>query len=173
MSFPDDVLARNEEVKLHTRQHWKDAIAPVLWFVVFLLIASILIYLVPESWGSAQLYVRLGIVAVFVGLIVWLSVLPWIRWQSTHYVLTNQRVMWREGIAQRESTHVMLNRVNSVTYSQSIWERLLGFGTLTIYTASDDVDVVWRDIPRVDKVKTQLYQLMQDDKQGEDVSEAR
>ncbi|MFC4333734.1 PH domain-containing protein [Salininema proteolyticum] len=161
MGFPDNVLTRNEEVRLHTRPHWKDAVGPVLWFVVFLLVASILVYLVPSDWGSAALYTRIGIVAVFLGLIVWLSVLPWIRWQSTHYVLTTHRVIWQEGVANRQSMHVNLNRVSSVTYNQSIGERLLGFGDLKINTADDD-DVEWRNVPRVDKAKSALYQLIED-----------
>ena len=92
--------------------------------------------------------------------------LPWIRWQSTHYVLTDQRVMWREGIVTRESRHIPLDRVNTVSYTQTVSERIFGYGDMVIESASDESDIKLIDVPKVDKVKALLYQLAEDDKNG-------
>ncbi|THV43135.1 PH domain-containing protein [Glycomyces buryatensis] len=164
MGYPDDQLARGEVVKLHTRPHWKEAVGPVLWFVVFLLIGAIAIYYSTKIDGDWKMWLILGEVVVFVAIIVWLSVLPWIRWQSTHYVITDQRVMWREGLVTRESRHIPLARVNTVSYTQNVWERIFGFGDMNIDSASDDGEIELVDVPKVDKTKALLYQLAEDDR---------
>lgn len=164
MGYPDDQLARGEEVKLHTRPHWKEAVGPVLWFVVFLLILAIAVYYSNQMSWDGKVWLILGEVVVTVGLLVWLSVIPWIRWQTTHYVLTDQRVMWRNGLVTRESRHIPLARVNTVSYSQSVVERIFGYGDMIIESASDDSDIKLIDVPKVDKVKALLYQLAEDDR---------
>ncbi|GAB3219544.1 PH domain-containing protein [Glycomyces halotolerans] len=164
MGYPDDQLARGEEVKLHTRPHWKEAVGPVLWFVVFLLLAAIAIYYTSQADWEFKTWAVLAEVVVFAGLLVWLSVIPWIAWQTTHYVITDQRVMWRIGMITRESRHIPLARVNTVSYTQSIAERILGYGDLKIDSASDDGEIELIDVPKVDKVKAIIYQLAEDDR---------
>lgn len=163
MGYPDNMLTRDEDVKLHTHPHWKEVFAPVIWFVVFILVAAILIYLVPSSWDTS-LWVQMGIGVVFTGIIVWLSVIPYISWQTTHYVLTNRRIMWRTGIVRRNSTAIPLARVNTVSFEQNIVERILGFGTLKIESASNEGVIELIDVPKVDNVKAMIYQLAEDDR---------
>ena len=164
MGYPADQLARGEVVKLHTRPHWKEGVGPVLWFVVFLAIAAIAITFtarIDEGWA---LWLILAEVVLFLVLLIWLSVLPWIRWRSTHYVITDQRIMWREGLVTRESRHIPLARVNTVSYTQNVWERIFGFGDMNIDSASDDGEINLIDVPKVDKTKALLYQLAEDDR---------
>lgn len=164
MGYPDDQLARGEVVKLHTRPHWKEGVGPVLWFVVFLAIAAIAITFtarIEESWA---MWLILAEVVIFLALLIWLSVLPWIRWRSTHYVITDQRIMWREGLVTRESRHIPLARVNTVSYTQNVMERIFGFGDMNIDSASDDGEINLIDVPKVDKTKALLYQLAEDDR---------
>lgn len=164
MGYPDDQLARGEEVKLHTRPHWKEAIGPILWFVVFLLIAAIAVYYTAQLDWDPKIWLILAEVVVFLGLLVWLSVIPWMNWQTTHYVVTDQRVMWRVGLVTRESRHIPLARVNTVSFTQNVGERILGFGDMKIDSASDDGVIELVDVPKVDKVKAIIYQLAEDDR---------
>ncbi|QSB05924.1 PH domain-containing protein [Natronoglycomyces albus] len=163
MGYPDNMLTREEDVKLHTHPHWKEVFLPVIWFVVFILVAAILIYLVPNDW-EVSLWLQMGIGLVFTAIIVWLSVIPYINWQTTHYVLTNRRIMWRTGIVRRNSTAIPLSRVNTVSFEQNIVERLLGFGTLKIESASNEGVIELIDVPKVDSVKAMIYQLAEDDR---------
>ncbi len=64
----------------------------------------------------------------------------------------------------RESRHIPLARVNTVSYTQSISERIFGYGDLKIDSASDDGEIELTDVPRVDKVKAVIYQLAEDDR---------
>ena len=79
-------------------------------------------------------------------------------------VITDQRIMWREGLVTRESRHIPLARVNTVSYTQNVWERIFGFGDMNIDSASDDGEINLIDVPKVDKTKALLYQLAEDDR---------
>src|SRR5439155_20084773 len=106
------------------------------------------------------------LVVVALGLVVfvWLTVWPWLKWRTTHYVFTNERVIMREGVFAREGRDIPLNRVNDVSFQHSFFERLLGAGTLTIESAGERGQVVLTDIPRVEKVQSNLYELVEDDR---------
>lgn len=165
MGYPDDQLARGEVVKLHTHPHWKEGVAPILWFVVFLAIGAIAItYTAQLENADVRLWLIVAEVVITLALLIWLAVIPWIRWRSTHYVITDQRIMWREGLVTRESRHIPLARVNTVSYTQNVWERIFGFGDMNIDSASDDGEINLVDVPRVDKTKALLYQLAEDDR---------
>ena len=55
-------------------------------------------------------------------------------------------------------------RVNTVSYTQNVMERIFGFGDMNIDSASDDGEINLIDVPKVDKTKALLYQLAEDDR---------
>ena len=57
---------------------------------------------------------------------------------STRYTISNRRMHIKHGIVSREVQETRLNRVQDVSYSQSITQRLLGIGDVDFDTASDD-----------------------------------
>jgi hypothetical protein len=54
--------------------------------------------------------------------------------------LTNRYVVLQRGLVSRHTSTVMLNRVESLDVDQSLWQRMTGYGTLTIRgTGSEDL----------------------------------
>jgi uncharacterized membrane protein YdbT with pleckstrin-like domain len=98
-------------------------------------------------------------VIAVVGLILvgWLTVVPVIRWRTTHFVVTTRRVLIREGVFSRHGIDIPMSRINSVQFRHNIIERILGCGTLIIESASDE-PLEFDDIPGVERVHTLLYQ---------------
>jgi len=162
VGFPQSVLTEDEHVEIHLHPHWKVLLLPAFFLVV--VVAAIgAAALVLAGEGLAQ---NLGLLAIGVlGLIVfgWLSVWPWLTWRTTHYVFTNERVIMRVGVFSREGRDIPLNRINDVSFRHSFFERLLGAGTLTIESAGERGQVVLTDIPRVEKVQSRLYALVEAD----------
>jgi uncharacterized membrane protein YdbT with pleckstrin-like domain len=155
------VLTSDERVVLHLHPHWKALIRPVL--VVVVVVAALIaagIFL-PGSWNPVGLIVvgALGLVVL-----VWLAMWPWLVWRTTHYVFTNERVIMREGVFSRDGRDIPLGRVNDVSFGHNLFERMLGCGTLTIESAGERGQVVLVDIPRVEKVQSTLYELVEDDR---------
>ncbi len=160
MGFPEDVLTKDEKVEIHLHPHWKALFWPVALAVVVVIGLGVAgFFMVPA--GGATLIGFYVLIAVGVLLISWLTVAPWLRWRTTHYVFTNERVIMRTGVFSRQGRDIPLNRVNDVSFQHSFFERLLGCGTLTIESAGERGQVVLGDIPRVEKVQSQLYDLVE------------
>ncbi|HEX7302213.1 PH domain-containing protein [Lentzea sp.] len=159
MAYPDDLLSSGEHVVIHKHPHWKMLIFPVFWLLVVVALGIYLAGLVADqSWAFVALLV-LAVVAVV--LVFWLTVAPVLRWRTTHFIITSDRVMYREGVFKRTGLDIPLARVNSVRFEHSLMDRVLGCGTLIIESASDE-PLEFDDIPSVEKVHTMLYREVND-----------
>ncbi|WP_329789044.1 PH domain-containing protein [Lentzea sp. DG1S-22] len=159
MAYPDDLLSSGEHVVIHRHPHWKVLIFPVFWLLVVVALGTYLAGLVADqSWASIALIALAVIGAV---LVLWLTIAPLVRWRTTHFTLTSDRVMYREGVFKRTGLDIPLARVNSVRFEHSFVDRLLGCGTLVIESASDE-PLEFDDIPSVEKVHTMLYREVND-----------
>ncbi|SDY00556.1 PH domain-containing protein [Micromonospora pattaloongensis] len=159
MAFPEDVLTADEHVELHLHPHWKAMVRPVA--VVILALAAVVagFVLLPQTnAGTIGLY---AIAAVALLVMLWLSLWPFLVWRTTHYVFTNERVLLQHGVLSRDRRDIPLGRVNDHSMSQRFIERLLGCGTLTIESAGERGQSVLTDIPRVERVQTMLYELIE------------
>jgi uncharacterized membrane protein YdbT with pleckstrin-like domain len=161
VGFPESVLTKDEHVEVHLHPHWKAMVRPALVLVVVIVgLGAAGLFLTGKDWSNILLIV-LGVVGLV--LVCWLSVWPWLKWRSTHYVFTNERVIMREGVFSRDGRDIPLNRVNDVSFHHTFFERLLGCGTLTIESAGERGQVVLKEIPRVEKIQSQLYELVEAD----------
>jgi membrane protein YdbS with pleckstrin-like domain len=66
-----------------------------------------------------------------------LLLLVWIRVKSFRYRLTTQRLFVRRGWLAKHVNELELYRVKDVVVNQGAWQRLLGYGTITVM-ADDD-----------------------------------
>jgi uncharacterized membrane protein YdbT with pleckstrin-like domain len=159
MAYPDDLLSSGEHVVIHKHPHWKMLIFPVFWLLVVVALGTYLAGLVGDlSWATIAWIVLAVVGAV---LILWLTLAPVVRWRTTHFIITSDRVMYREGVFKRTGLDIPLARVNSVRFEHSLVDRVLGCGTLIIESASDE-PLEFDDIPSVEKVHTMLYREVND-----------
>lgn len=162
MGFPESVLTKDEQVVAHLHPHWKAMIRPVFVLIVVLVgVIAAWLFLPDKGWSTPALYV---VGAIGLALIAWLSFWPWLKWRTTHYVFTNERVILRQGVFAREGRDIPLGRVNDVSFGHNVIERMLGCGTLTIESAGERGQVVLDDIPQVEKTQSMLYELVEDDR---------
>lgn len=157
MAFPEDVLTADEHVVLDLHPHWKAMIRPVT--VLVLAIAAVVTAVILLDPVLTYIVAGLAVIAV-----AWLTFWPWLVWRTTHYVLTNERVLLQTGVFSRDRRDIPLSRVNDHAMSQKFIERLLGCGTLTIESAGERGQSVLNDIPHVEKVQTTLYELVEADR---------
>jgi uncharacterized membrane protein YdbT with pleckstrin-like domain len=105
------------------------------------------------------------ILAVALVILVWWTLRPVLLWLTTRYVVTNRGVLMRNGVLSRTGRDVPLTRVNDVSFSRSMIERLFGSGTLIIESAGDRGQVILKDVPRVEAVQRDIYRLVEDEAQ--------
>jgi uncharacterized membrane protein YdbT with pleckstrin-like domain len=85
---------------------------------------------------------------------------PYLRWHTTLYVMTTDRIITRSGVLTRTGRDIPLSRVNDVSFSHNIFERMLRCGTLTVESAGERGQLVLADVPRVEQVQRELYRLV-------------
>ncbi len=158
MGYPDNVLASDEQVVLHRHPHWKRLIVPVLVLLIASALAAFGAAVVADTdWdATAKQVVQLVIAAGWLILVGWLTVWPFLTWWTTHFVITDRRVMFRHGLLTRSGIDIPLARVNSVEFRHGLLDRMLRTGTLIIESASQD-PLEFYDVPRVEQVHSLLY----------------
>lgn len=78
----------------------------------------------------------------------------WVRRRSIHYRLTNQRFFTRTGFIARKVEELELFRVKDVKVQQSMLQRLLRIGSVTIYSSDDTApEIRLLGVRRPDEVK--------------------
>jgi uncharacterized membrane protein YdbT with pleckstrin-like domain len=158
VGYPDNVLAADERVALHRHPHWKRLIGPVLVLLVVTAVAGVgLGWINTTTWDPTAKNIVMAVVGVVWLVIVgWLVLWPFLNWRTTHFVITDRRVMFRHGLMTRSGIDIPVARINSVEFRHGLLDRLFRTGTLIIESASQD-PLEFHDIPRVEHVHSLLY----------------
>ena len=174
MGYPDSVLAQGEEVVLHRHPHWKRLIGPVFALLTSTALAAFAAAFVSRTgWDPTARKVLSAVIAAFwvIG-VGWLTMRPFLSWLTTHFVITDRRVMYRHGILTRAGIDIPLARINSVEFRHGFFARLVRTGTLIIESAAQD-PLEFNDIPRVEQVHSLLYHEVFDTMDGHWVADER
>ncbi|PXY19959.1 hypothetical protein DI005_18480 [Prauserella sp. PE36] len=161
MAYPDDLLSDGEQVVTHKHPHFKMLLFPIFVLLATVGVGSWLALLVRDAespWNSVGL-IAIGVVALV--LIVWLVLVPFVRWRTTHFIVTTDRVIAREGVIKRTGIDIPMARINSVRFEHGLIDRVFGCGTLVIESASDE-PLTFDDIPKVERVHTVIYRQVND-----------
>ena len=151
-------LTEDESIVLDFHPHWTTLLKSILLLILTVAVTAAVIFFVPD-W-DAQAQVRLGVAVV--GLVVALvtSLVPFLRWFTTRYVLTTHRLVIRIGILSRSGRDVPLGRVNDAQFSHNLIQRILGTGTLTVESGGENGQLVLKNIPEVERVQREMYELI-------------
>jgi uncharacterized membrane protein YdbT with pleckstrin-like domain len=163
VAFPDNILDQDEEVVRSLRPHWRRVVIPIALLPIVVGLASYGWFTLPS--GRARQPLRYVILAAAVVILFWWTFRPLLFWLTTRYVVTNRRVLMRNGVLSRTGRDVPLTRVNDVSFSRSIVERCFGSGTLTIESAGDRGQVMLKDVPQVEAVQRDIYRLVEGEAQ--------
>jgi len=136
MAFPRDLLAEHEELVFEKRPHWVALVPAALW-TIGLLVGLLLGYRALDAiFNDAS--VPKGIFALIVtGLWVFFAIAAYMRWRFTLFVLTTDRLITRSGVIAKHSKEIPLERINDVTFTQSVIERVIGAGDLLLDSSGD------------------------------------
>jgi len=159
MPYPQRLLNDGEEVALDIHPHWwffaKSAAATLLSSVLFLWSA---VAFGDAAWEKGLKWL-FGVTAIVS--ILWLGV-RWLAWRTTHFVITSDRLIARKGIIAKSGIEIPLERVNNVSFNQSIFERVIKAGDLLIESGGEDGQQRFTDILRPDEVQNLIHLQMEE-----------
>jgi uncharacterized membrane protein YdbT with pleckstrin-like domain len=158
----DRSLAAGEAPVEILRPHWKVLVGPVLLTVV--VVAAALAGEVAIPAGKDAAVERLVLAVVAIVLLMWWLLYPVLKWRTTHYELTTNRLRLRTGVIARDGRDIPLSRVTDVSFRKGILDRLLDCGTLVVESAGEHGEITLTDIPHVERVSGELFQLVEDER---------
>ena len=87
---------------------------------------------------------------------LWLIVV-WIRWQSTAYTLTDQRIKIETGVFGRQEKVIPIDRVQDCTTKQSVFGRMLGYGRVEVDAAGAQGAEILDHLPDPGTFRDQVF----------------
>ncbi|CAL9533897.1 hypothetical protein SUDANB121_04115 [Nocardiopsis dassonvillei] len=172
MAIADRYLSDDEELVHVVRQHWTVLVEEFTALVLIVAATAAALWFLPweEDWAPLAAG-AVGVLALVAALAFWL--VPLLRWSTTVYVLTDQRLMTRDGLLSRQGRDMPLTRVNDVAFRMSVWERIMRYGTLTVQSASEQEAITLSKVPRPEWFQSEIYKRVNDAHRPEAPSEAR
>jgi uncharacterized membrane protein YdbT with pleckstrin-like domain len=156
MAIADRYLSDDEELVHVARQHWTVLAGEFVALLLIVAVVGAALWFMPwdQDWSLIGMAVvaGLGLLAALV-----FCVVPMLKWSSTVYILTNRRLMMRDGIISRQGRDMPLTRVNDVSFAISLWERLMRYGTLSVQSASEQEGMVLQRVPRPQWFQSEIY----------------
>ena len=163
VALPRKFLGADEVQVLHMRTHGKVLVPPVLVLLVTSVLVGVAMAAAPPEWQPWASWALAGVAAV---VIVGWVLLPYLRWLTTTYTVTDRRIITRRGIIHKTGHDLPLARISSAAYERSLLDRMFGCGTLQLTTAAE-APVLLHDIPDVERVHVLMTELLfGDDAEG-------
>ncbi|MFN3254078.1 MAG: PH domain-containing protein [Ilumatobacter sp.] len=159
MPYPRRLLNDHEEVAVDLHPHWWYYAKAVSGVVAAVGLAVATLVLTEPETAPRLVLGWVSLVALLAS-IVWL-VGRYAKWATTNIVLTSHRLIYRVGVVAKRGVEIPLERVNTVHFSQSIFERLLGAGDLVIESGGEDGQQRFTDVRRPDRLQRQLHAQME------------
>lgn len=155
MAFPKRLLNTGEETVVDLRPHW--------WFFAgpAALLAASVAGLVAAASANAPGLLTLALSGITLAALVWFAG-RYLRWATTNFVVTTDRVIFRQGVIAKEGIEIPLERVNTIFFHQGIWERVIGTGDLTIESAGEKGSEAFTDIRKPSHVQNEIYRLLEE-----------
>ena len=150
-------LLPGESLILKEHPHWIVVIKSVLFPVVLVILVVIADFTLfgPDNFYVPHLrtYLSLGVLALA---LLWLIVV-WIRWQSTTYTLTDQRIKIETGVFGRQEKVIPIDRVQDCTTKVSVVGRMLGYGRVEVDAAGAQGAEVLNHLPNPGTFRDQVF----------------
>lgn len=162
MGFPRSLLADHEKIVFELRPHWIALLPSVLWTLAAGA-ALFLGYAAAEAIFDDDPSTAKSIVGGVVT-VAWLllALLPALRWYFTLFVLTSDRLITRQGIIAKSSREIPLERINDVTFNQSVLDRVLGAGDLLVESAGERGQTRIENVRKPEQVQLMIYTETED-----------
>jgi len=156
MAYPKKLLNDFETVALDLHPHWW-YFAEAAFALVGSIILGIVVLTVFDDAPAPSTYVCVALIALSA---LWLLV-RYLRWATTNFVITSDRVIFRHGVIAKSGIEIPLERVNSVHFNQTIFERILGAGDLLIESGSEAGQQRFTDVKNPDRVQNLIHAQME------------
>ena len=156
MAYPRELLNEGEEILLDVNPHWIVLVVPVLLLLAGVAIAVVVQIFVSEPSGPVRI---VSLVPLALALLFFL--VRFLVWRTDEFVITSERLVRRAGVIAKKGLEIPLERVNNIGFHQSIPERMLRSGDLTIESAGEGGQQLIPNVPKPADVQNNIYRAIE------------
>ncbi len=161
MPLPRKLLTEGETVIVELRPTWLVLGWPLVAVIGAAVLAIVVVVSFPTA-PSAVGYLMLAILLVAAG---WLAVRA-LRWHMTSIVLTNRRILERRGVLSRQGVEIRLDRINELSYRQTLLERIVRTGSLVLEVGGETGVVLFNHLPQPAAVQSLVTEQIDNLRRG-------
>jgi uncharacterized membrane protein YdbT with pleckstrin-like domain len=155
VAFPRRLLNDNEDIVLDLHPHWWFFAPPLLALVA---VTAIGIWV----WGATDVpWLQVPVAVMILGFLVWFGQ-RYTRWRNINFVVTTDRLIYRHGVLAKHGIEIPLDRVNTVFFRQSLFERMVGAGDLIIESAGEMGRQHFTDVRKPSDVQNEIYRQIEE-----------
>jgi uncharacterized membrane protein YdbT with pleckstrin-like domain len=152
--FSRKLLNEGEDVVLDLHPHWEFFVRSAAALVAAIVIGVVVLTRDLPGWVDAL------VGALVLAALIWFG-LTYAKWATTNFVVTTDRLIYRHGVLSKHGIEIPLERVNTVFFSQSILERMLGSGDLVIESAGEMGRQNFSNVRKPSAVQNEIYRQME------------
>ena len=155
MPYPSRLLNDYETVAVDLHPHWWYFAQPVAALIGSMLL-GVLAKIYADDAGTLRVAVVYFVIALIVASMAWV-VVRYLKWTTTSFVITSDRLIFRTGVVSKMGVEIPLERINTIHFSQKVFERLTGSGDLIIESGGEDGQQRFTDIRRPDRMQKAIH----------------
>ncbi len=164
MPYPDNLLVTGEKIYVRKRPHWKVLILPTIFFILIVGGCAALIAFINNRGWNWPSWAYWAIIAVAVIALIILVIVPFIRWRTEHFVISNHHIFFRTGLLSRREHQIPLGQIANMETEVTFWGRLMGYGSLIVESSADQ-PLKFRNVANLSKIQAMLNQLIRSEKE--------
>jgi uncharacterized membrane protein YdbT with pleckstrin-like domain len=140
------ILKEGESVVLITKPHWYTLIGPCL-----ITIAGTVICIVIGSYALIA-------ICLFIGYFVF----EIIKRNNNLWAVTNLRVIDEYGVFTNNTKESPLDKINNVSYTQTFWGKIFGYGNVQIQTAAEIGSTTYNAVEKPKELKDTITRMQEE-----------
>ncbi|MCX6258453.1 MAG: PH domain-containing protein [Bacteroidia bacterium] len=155
-------LKKDEKVILETKPHWFTLVGPFM-----LVLISSVICIVIGIYSGIKIYgilAALAFIAYFIYKII--------QRNNNLWAVTNLRVIDEFGVFSNNTKESPLDKINNVSYRQSFWGKIFGYGNVQIQTAAEIGSTTYSSVENPKKLKDTITHMQEVYKQNQITKQA-
>jgi uncharacterized membrane protein YdbT with pleckstrin-like domain len=157
MAFPKRLLTSDESIIVDLRPHWIALVGPIVVAVLVFAAWGFILTNLPHSKVVHQTLFY-GSLAVGAIILLWYCLRRAIKWATAHFVVTNERVIHRQGLISKTSMEIPLDRIQNVRFHQGVFERMIGAGDIILESAGEQGTNTFSDIRHPEQTQKIIYE---------------
>lgn len=154
MPFSRRLLNEGEDIVLDLHPHWEFFVRQAVALLVAVCVGVFV--LSRDLPGSVEAIAGLAVLAA----LLWFAI-TYAKWATINFVVTTDRLIYRHGVLAKHGIEIPLERVNTVFFSQSILERVVGSGDLVIESAGEMGRQNFSNVRKPSAVQNEIYRQME------------